>query len=175
MQRHITCKSEVRGRGGKHSSPKCQRQRRARTLPFSSPRTVEQPQACSISRRCMATSVNCRGKPPAGAKRILVVAASTLHQSASGRDEHAGGVRLRLASWSSRKLARSVGGAWRRPLQRQTTYMYTCRSEVRGSRRQALCGTVSTVTRTTPEYRWSYRGTASTSLDQLRDTCCLVC
>ena len=34
-------------RGSKHSPSKCQRQRRARTLSQSAPRTVEQPQACT--------------------------------------------------------------------------------------------------------------------------------
>ena len=37
--------------------PQCQRQRRARTVWFHPPRTVEQPQACTISRSCMAASL----------------------------------------------------------------------------------------------------------------------
>ena len=46
LQRQTTCRLLDR-RGGKHSPPECQRQRRARTLrPPSPPRTVEQPQAC---------------------------------------------------------------------------------------------------------------------------------
>ena len=56
------CRSQsvqVRSRGGRHSSPECRRQRRART-PFLSPpppRTVQQTQACSTSRSSMAAPV----------------------------------------------------------------------------------------------------------------------
>ena len=61
-----------------------------------------------------APCCNDGSKHSAGA---LVVAASTLHPSASAReDEHArtlSDVRLRLPPWSSRKLARSVGASWR--------------------------------------------------------------
>ena len=40
--------------GDKHSPPKYQREKRARTLSPPPPRTVEQPQACTISRIFMA-------------------------------------------------------------------------------------------------------------------------
>ena len=41
---------QVPGRGGKHSPPpECRRQRRAHTVSPPPPRTVQQPQACSIS------------------------------------------------------------------------------------------------------------------------------
>ena len=54
----------VLGRGGKHSAPECQRQRRARTLSRPSPCTVEQPQACSISRSSIAALVAKATPPP---------------------------------------------------------------------------------------------------------------
>ena len=44
-------------RGGKHSPLECERQRQACTLSPPPPRTVEQPQACSISRGSMVASV----------------------------------------------------------------------------------------------------------------------
>ena len=52
-----TLQVQVRGRGGKHSPSECRRQTRARTLTTPLPRTVEQPQACSTSRRLMAALV----------------------------------------------------------------------------------------------------------------------
>ena len=48
---------QVRALGGKHSPSECQAHTRARTLATPPPRTVEQPQACSISRRLMAAPV----------------------------------------------------------------------------------------------------------------------
>ena len=53
---HLWCKW-CRGISGKHSPPECQRQRRARTLTPPPPRTVRQPQACTISRGFMAASI----------------------------------------------------------------------------------------------------------------------
>ena len=44
-------------------------------------------------------------------RRCLIVAACTLHLSASGRDEYAPYVRLRLVLWTTRKLARPVGAS----------------------------------------------------------------
>ena len=108
LQRQATCRLLDR-RSGKHSPLACQRQRRARTLRPPPPRTVEQPQACSISRRTFMMAAPLQRQTPAGS--LIVEAASTLRQSARGRDEHAPCVRLHLAPWSSRKLARSVGGA----------------------------------------------------------------
>ena len=55
---------QVAGRSGKHSPLKCQRHRRARTLSLPSPRTVEQPQPCSISRSFVAA-------PPNNGKHLL--------------------------------------------------------------------------------------------------------
>ena len=49
---------QVSGRGKKHFPLKCQRQRRARTVPPPTPRTVEQPHACSISRSFIAAPLH---------------------------------------------------------------------------------------------------------------------
>ena len=62
LQRQATCRLLDR-RSGKHSPLACQRQRRACTLNRSPPRTVEQPQACSISRRSfMAVALALRSR-----------------------------------------------------------------------------------------------------------------
>ena len=67
---------QVRGRGGKHSPHECLRQRRTRTLRLVrlTPRTVEQPQACSIR---ASSRLRCRPY-----YRCMVTPASTLHPSA---------------------------------------------------------------------------------------------
>ena len=49
----------------KHSPPECQSQTRPRTLRLPPPHTVEQPQACSISRSLMAAPL--QKQPPARA------------------------------------------------------------------------------------------------------------
>ena len=45
----VLTKMQTVGRGGKHYLNECRRQRRARILHLPPPRTVEQPQACSIN------------------------------------------------------------------------------------------------------------------------------
>ena len=50
---------------GKHSPPECQRPRRARTLSRPPPRTVEQPQSCSITSRSLMAASVAKTKPPA--------------------------------------------------------------------------------------------------------------
>ena len=79
---HLESKVQVRGCGGKHSQPECRRQSRARTFSPAAPRTFEQRQACSTS---VGASWRLRGKAKC---RCVVAAASTLHPSAGGRDEH---------------------------------------------------------------------------------------
>ena len=78
--------------GSKHSAPECRRQRQARTLSPPPLQTVEQPQACSISRRA-AWQLRLKAQPRAGASCFVVLVASIhasiLHRSASGRHEHA--------------------------------------------------------------------------------------
>ena len=67
---------------------KCQRQRRARTLsPPPPPRTVEQLQAWSVSRSCMAAWLQSKQTPSAAGAWFTKQALS--HSSARGRDEHA--------------------------------------------------------------------------------------
>ena len=101
---------QVAGRGGrKHSPHDGRRQGRAHTLRPPSPRTIEQLQACSSNRSFMKLHGGFRCRPN---YRRLVVAASTLHTSAGGREEHAPGVCTRLAPSSSRKLAQPVGASW---------------------------------------------------------------
>ena len=83
---------QVRGPGGKHSPIECKQQqtwqRRAHTCSPPPPRTVDKPQACSISRSVIAAPLHrhatyrCRCK-------CVVLAASTLRRSACSRDEHA--------------------------------------------------------------------------------------
>ena len=72
-------------RGSKHSPSKCQRQRRARTLSQSAPRTVEQPQACSISRHLMASLVQTTLQVPDSAAETSthLMSACTLHRGAA--------------------------------------------------------------------------------------------
>ena len=95
-------------RGGKHSPTRVP-ERRARTLSQPPSCTVEQPQACSTSRELHGGSV-AKANTPTGASWSGRQALS--QPSPIGRDEHGPCVRLRLAPWSSRKLARPVGAPW---------------------------------------------------------------
>ena len=76
--------------------------------------------ACSISHGGAAASLLDQTELDGGSAaeastcKGMREAASTLHPSAGGRDEHAPCICLHLTRWSSRKLARSVGAAWRR-------------------------------------------------------------
>ena len=90
----VLTKMQAAGRGGKHyeHAPSI-RHCRARW----STRKLAQSMNPSWRHRCRP---NCR---------CLVLVASNLHTSASGRDEHAPCMRHHLVLWSSRKLARSAG------------------------------------------------------------------
>ena len=89
-----------------------------------------EPQACSISRSFVAAPL----QRHTHLQVHKCVAVSTLHRSATARDEHAPWVRLRLAPWSSRTLARSFGASsWR--LRCKGTFACTCTS----AWQQALC------------------------------------
>ena len=75
----LQTKLQVAGRGGKHFLFKCLRQRRARTLSPSPPRTVDKPQGRSISSSLMAaplqTKLQVAGR---GGKHCLFNIASNL-------------------------------------------------------------------------------------------------
>ena len=87
----------------KHSPPECQRQRRApRTLSLPPPHTVQQPQACSISRSLMAASLQ-RQPPSSRCFRSVQQALSTRVPEAETSTTH-----LESASASHRAAAASL-------------------------------------------------------------------
>ena len=118
----LQTKLQAAGRGGKHSLPMCRRQRRECTWSSPAPRTVEQPQACSISRRSMAApsqtalQVACRDGKHYPHERLIETSTqiySFNSQLVCWRQRQARTLsQPRLAPSSSCKLTRSVGASW---------------------------------------------------------------
>ena len=129
MAAHFATANELQvpDRGGLHSAPECQRQRRARTLSRPPPCMVDQSQACLHDMSECPYAFRCKSKPHsgagAGASRQAfftgrVPAAETSTHLESGSALH-GGAAASLLDQSELH--------WRLPLQTQTTYTCTCR------------------------------------------------
>ena len=89
-QRQTTCTCQVRGPGRKHSPPECQGQRRACMHLESASASHRGAAASLLDLSELHGGLRHKCSPLAGAARCLVLAASTLHRSASGKDdEHA--------------------------------------------------------------------------------------
>ena len=84
---------QVPGRASKHPSPpECQQQRQARTLTPPPLRTVEQPQACSTCRSCMAASVAehsaCAWSSPQALSTRVPEAETSAHLESASASHH---------------------------------------------------------------------------------------
>ena len=104
---------QVRQQDGTHSPPpQCQRQKTSTHLESAAPTLHRRAAASLLDQSGVCMTAPLQWQTPAGAWSWRRQAISSTRVPEAD-DEHAPRVRLRLASWSSRKLARSVGAPWR--------------------------------------------------------------